>query len=606
MYVLSNYTYTPDVGDYDRLVIPGVYSIEEFDDIQNATRNTTLYTSGEVVHLGSIQVSDDGVQTTVLIYPANPSSDPTDEIRILMYNQAPTGSGPTSNVAVTNWPASQNINGTVSVTGEVEISNDTGNPLPISGSISVDNFPASFEVSNDAGNPLPISGSISGSVSVDNFPASFEVSNDAGNPLPVSGTITADQGTSPWVVSGTTSSTVSAFPTTSTDAFGRLRISQPYTLFDASNRYSANGSFATQTSLGSTVTFNADQGLVDLTVTGLPGSTVRRETTKVFSYQPGKSLLLYTTFVMDGGTGLRQSVGYYNDYNGYYLERDENGVVSIVERSSVSGVVTDTPALQTNWNVDPFDGTGPSGISLDFTKAQILWIDMEWLGVGTVRTGFVVDGQLLPANYFQHANVVGSTYITTACLPFRYEIENISSVPGGTLKQICSTAISEGGYTLTGEQHSVSTDITTPYQLPAAGTYYPVAVLRLKNTHLDAISIVTGLSLLGAGNNETYSWRVVSGGTVTGGTWNTVSSTTPVEYNLTGTSVTGGTVLASGFTNASNQGSPIIDILKGSLFSNQLERDPFTSVATEFILEVAPANNTQEIYASVNWEDVVR
>ena len=591
MYVLSNYTFTPDVGGYDKLVIPGVYSIEEFDDIQNATKNTTLYTSGEPVHLGSIQVSDDGVETTVLIYPSDPSSQSTDEIRILMYDRAPTGSGPTTNVVVTNWPASQNINGTVSISGEVEVQNDAGNPLSVSGTVSVDNFPATQTVD--------------GTVNVGNFPASFEVSNDVGNPLPVSGTVTANQGTSPWVVTGTTTSTVSSFPATSTDSFGRLRVSNPLTLFDSSTRYASNGKWATQTLDGGTATFNANQGLMDLTVTSDADSFVRRETTKVFAYQPGKSLLLYTTFVMGAEDGLRQSVGYYSDQNGYYLMREADNSVFLVERSRVTGSTTENTVAQTSWNVDTFNGAGPSGISLDFTKAQIMWIDMEWLGVGTVRMGFVVNGQLLPAHYFQHANIVESTYITTASLPFRYEIENVSSVSGGTLKQICSTAISEGGYTLTGEQNSVSTSITTPYELTIAGTYYPVAALRLKSTRLDAISLLTGLSLLGAGNNETYAWRVVSRCNVVGGSWSTVNATTPVEYNLTGTSVTGGTVIASGFTNASNQGSPIIDILRGSLFSNQLERNPFTGTAYEIALEVAPANASQEIYASLDWEDVV-
>jgi len=344
---------------------------------------------------------------------------------------------------------------------------------------------------------------------------------------------------------------------------------------------------------------------MDLTVSSTAGSLVRRETNKVFSYQPGKSLLLYTTFVMSGELGIRQSVGYFNDNNGYFVRKDEAGVAALVELSSVSGGIVENAIPQSSWNIDPFDGTGPSGITLDFTKAQILWIDMEWLGVGTVRTGFVVDGQLLPAHYFQHANIVDSTYIATACLPFRYEIENISSAIGGSLKQICSTAISEGGYTLTGEQHSVSTPITSPYPLATAGTYYPVIALRLKSTRLDAISLVTGLTLLGAGNNETYAWRVVSRATVTGGAWNTVSASTPVEHNLTGTSSTGGTVIASGFTNASNQGTPIIDILKGSLFANQLERNPFSATPFEVVLEVAPASNTQQIFASVNWEDVV-
>jgi hypothetical protein len=590
MYILSNWTFTPDVGYYDQVTIPGVFTIDQFANIENATKNSILYSSTNETHVGSIIVSDDGIQTTVLIYPADPSSKATDELRILMYDAAPTGgSGPSSNVAVTNWPASQNINGVVTVSNEIEIANDAGNPVPVSGTVDIGNFPASQTVD--------------GTVDIGNFPA---VQNVLVTNFPATQAVT--QGTSPWVVSGTVNSqsTVQAFPTTSTDAFGRLRISEPYTLFDSSTRYSANNQWSTQVlGGGGSASFNPAQGLMDLTVSATAGSLVRRETNKVFSYQPGKSLLLYTTFVMSGEAGVRQSVGYYGDQNGYYVMKETDGTVSLVERSSVSGSTTENAIPQTSWNVDPFDGTGPSGITLDFTKAQILWIDMEWLGVGTVRTGFVVDGQLLPANYFQHANIVASTYITTASLPFRYEIENISSANGGTLKQICSTAISEGGYTLSGEQHSIGTPISAPYQLATAGTYYPVIALRLKSTRLDAISLVTGLTLLGAGNNETYAWRVVSRSTVTGGTWNTVSASTPVEYNLTGTSSTGGTVIASGFTNASNQGTPIIDILKGSLFANQLERNPFSATPFEVVLEVAPASNTQEIFASVNWEDVV-
>jgi hypothetical protein len=587
MFVISDYTLTPISTEFAEIVIPGVYGIERFATIQNATRNDILYTA-EVENLGSISVTDDGLQTTVIVRVAEVGVQATDELRILLYNPAPTGGGPTADVNVLNWPASQNVNGVVNIGNEVEIANDAGNPVPVTGTVDVGNLPAVQTVT--------------GTVDVGNFPAvqDVEVTN-----FPATQVVT--QGTTPWIIESTinTEVSVSAFPTTSTDAFGRLRVSEPYTLFDSSTRYGPNSQWATQTLTGGTANFNADQGLMDLTVTSAVTSTVLRETKKVFSYQPGKSLLLFTTFVMSGASGLRQSVGYFNDFNGYFLQRDTNSTAYLVERSRVTGSTNDNRVAQINWNIDPFDGTGPSGITLDFTKAQILWIDMEWLGVGTVRTGFVVDGQLLPANYFQHANIVDSTYITTACLPFRYEIENISSGVGGTLKQICSTAISEGGYTLTGEQHSVSTPITTPYVLAAAGTYYPVAALRLKSTRLDAISIVTGLSMLGAGNNETYAWRVVSGGTVSDGSWDTVSATTPVEYNLTGTSVTGGTVLASGFTNASNQGSPIIDILKGSLFANQLERNPFTATATEFILEVAPAGNTQEIYVSVNWEDVV-
>ena len=123
------------------------------------------------------------------------------------------------------------------------------------------------------------------------------------------------------------------------DAFGRLRVSNPFTLFDSSHRFADNGLWSTGTATGGAATFNAAQGLVDLDVTAASGSEVIRETTKVFSYQPGKSLLVLSTFVMSAAkTNLRQRVGYFGADNGYYLEQN-NSTVSFVERSSVTGAL---------------------------------------------------------------------------------------------------------------------------------------------------------------------------------------------------------------------------------------------------------------------------
>jgi hypothetical protein len=609
MYVLTNYTFTPNVGEYDRLVIPGVFSIEQFDDIQNATRNTTLYTSGEPVHLGSIQVSDDGVQTTVLIYPADPGSTATDEIRILMYDLAPTGSGPAANVAITNWPASQNINGAVTVNGEVEVKNDTGNPLAVSGSVSVSNFPATQPVSgtvtaNQGTSPwvtsvnnFPATQPVSGSVSVSNFPAT----------QPVSGTVTANQGTSPWVVTSTGSSNITSFPPTGVDAFGRLRVSEPFTLFESSFRYGDNQLWSTATATGGAAVYNAAQGLMDLNVTATSGSSVQRQTTKVFAYQPGKSLLILTTFVCaTPKANLDQKVGYYGSDNGYYFEQD--GLTSyFVERSAVSGAVTNTRVAQSAWNVDPLDGSGPSGITLDVTKAQILWMDLQWLGVGTVRMGFVIDDNYIICHEWQHANIITSTYTTTASLPLSCEITNTGvTASASTFKQICATVISEGGFALTGLQQSVGTPITTPRTLTVAGTFYPIVSLRLKTTRLDAIAILTAVSILGQGNNETFRWEVRAAGTTTGGSWLSAGPNSSVEYNLTGTSYTGGRILAAGYTSSSNQGSPSVDILKQALFANQLERDPFTGTPYEITLVMAGANSNTTCYSSMDWEEVSR
>ena len=390
------------------------------------------------------------------------------------------------------------------------------------------------------------------------------------------------------------------------DAFGRLRVSNPFTLFDSSHRFADNELWSTATAVSGSATFNAAQGLVDLAVTAASGSEVIRETTKVFSYQPGKSLLVLSTFVMSPAkTNLRQRVGYYGTNNGYYLEQN-NSSVSFVERSFVTGAVVNTPVAQASWNVDPLNGSGPSGITLDLTKAQILFMDLEWLGVGTVRIGFVIDGNFYVCHKFQHANIIASTYITTASLPLRYEITNTGATSGAsTLKQICSTVLSEGGYELRGSQQAVGTPITSPRTLTTGGTFYPIVSIRLKSTRLDAIAVATAISVIG-NTAANYNWQVVSSGTTTGGSWVSAGTNSSVEYNLTGSSFTGGRILASGFFTATASTSVSVDILRAALFNNQLERDGLTGVPYEFTVILAAGTNNETAFVSMDWEEISR
>jgi len=392
------------------------------------------------------------------------------------------------------------------------------------------------------------------------------------------------------------------------DAFGRLRVSTPFTLFDSSHRFDDNGLWSTATAVSGSATFDANEGLVNLGVTAASGSEVVRETTKVFAYQPGKSLLVLSTFVMNAAkTGLRQRVGYYGAANGYYLEQN-NSTVSFVERSSVSGALVDTPVAQANWNVDPLNGSGPSGITLDLTKAQILFMDLEWLGVGTVRIGFVIDGNFYVCHKFNHANLITATYITTASLPLRYEITNTAATASSSrLKQICSTVLSEGGYQLNGLQQAVGIPVTTPRTLAVAGTFYPIVSLRLKTSpnRLDAIVICTAISVMATSSGH-YNWQVIASGTTSAGTWVSAGADASVEYNISGTSFTGGRILASGFFSVSNQGSTQVDILKEALFKTQLERNGLTSTPFELTVVVASDSINDTVLASMDWEEISR
>jgi hypothetical protein len=407
------------------------------------------------------------------------------------------------------------------------------------------------------------------------------------------------------------SNVIGSFPT---DAFGRLKVSNPFTLFDSSHRYRDNGLWSTYLSAtGASATFNASQGLMDLTINAVSGSEVIRETTKVFAYQPGKSLLVMSTFVMNPAKDhLEQKVGYYGDENGMYLELS-GSILKFVKRSFITGAVVETQAVQSDWNGDKLDGTGPSGLTLDITKAQILWMDFEWLGVGTVRMGFVINGQLILCHSFHHANLITSTYITTASLPLRYEIRNVetpSPATSSTLKQICSTVISEGGYQLNGAQQAIGTPIGTSRTLTLAGTFYPIVSLKLKTSpdRLDAITILTALSIL-PDSDGAFNWQVRSRAVTQGGSWLSASDDSSVQYNITGTGVdpaTPGRILASGFFSKTNQSSGQVDILKEALFKFQLERDGILGIPYELTLVVASNGGSDKVFASLDWEEISR
>jgi hypothetical protein len=334
------------------------------------------------------------------------------------------------------------------------------------------------------------------------------------------------------------------------DAFGRLRVSQPFTLFDSQNRYAADPSFDTSLTGSGTSTFLTNESAVSLAVTTASGDKVIRQTKRYFPYQPGKSLALLTTFVMAAGkANLRQRVGYFDPNNGLFLQR--NGTeLSFIIRTYTGGSADDTrKVVQSAWNGDPLDGSGASGITLDTTKAQILFADFEWLGVGSVRVGFVIDGQYITAHTFDNANEVTSVYMQTATLPLRIEIENTAATASSSsMKQICSTVISEGGY----EQTSVERVARRSTTLTGIGTsFVPLVSIRLASDSLGAVILPKQVRVLPIANGE-YEIALVRNATLTGASYDTTTFAS-VDFDVTATAMSGGDVVLNEYATASNQ-----------------------------------------------------
>jgi hypothetical protein len=432
----------------------------------------------------------------------------------------------------------------------------------------------------------------------------------SGNTLPVSGNVTVFQGTDPWNVEGNVSINGTAnvtLPSTQSDAFGRLRVSNPYTIFDTQARYYDHGQFSTSTSGAANVVYNSDSSTFLCNVGTASGDSVLRETVKTFPYQPGKSLLIFTTFCMNSPkANVRQRAGFFNSSNGIFFEVDGT-TLNMVIRSSSTGVLIEDRVPQSSWNGDKLDGTGPSGITLNAGLDQIWFTDVEWLGVGSVRVGFVINGQLIVCHTFNHANIVGNTttYMTTATLPLRYEITNTGTTASASmLREICSSVISEGGFQLSGSGNprAASHVIGTPVRLPNDQSFKPVISIRLKSAYLDAVVIPINYSLVPV-SGSLFQFRVYRKAITSGGSWVSSAADSSVEYNLTPTALVSGDIVEQSFINSTNQstGSPTQEAFG---FEYQLERNPFTGVAYEYVIMMATTGTNQDIYASIEWQEI--
>lgn len=341
------------------------------------------------------------------------------------------------------------------------------------------------------------------------------------------------------------------------DAFGRLRVSNPFTLFDGKTVHFNHPSVwddVQASGSGTQTWYDEDRSSTYLIVAYDEAGVRVRQTYRRFAYVPGKSQLTLITFVHgELEDEISRKIGVFDDDNGIFLDTEAQDVYLTI-RSSTSGGASDTRISQANWNIDQFDGDGPSGITLDLTKAQILVIDYEWLGVGRVRVGFNIDGVTYPAHQFKHANVINSVYMSTPNLPIRYEIESDGTGEGGkiggdtALEAICSTVISEGGEDPVGRKWGAASAANRTGLNGTGATRYALFGLRLRTSAASSIIIPAQFSVVGTTVNDEFAWEIVLGGTVAGApSWTNYTNSAAQYFDGTSSNtITGGQVLATG------------------------------------------------------------
>lgn len=384
------------------------------------------------------------------------------------------------------------------------------------------------------------------------------------------------------------------------DAFARQRVSQPVTLFDSKLLYDKAPLFwdesITNGSTNAASTWENSSVVMHVEA----GDTIIRQSKQWMNYQPGKSQLISMTGILAHGAGVVSRMGSFETNNGLFLQSSSDVVSFVVRNQTV-----DTVIPQSTWNTDKFDGAGPSGFTIDFTKAQIFFVDYEWLGVGKVRFGFFLDGLPWVAHTITHINALTSPYIRTPNLPVRYEV---SSGVGGAIAEmvhICSSVVTEGSSAPNGVVRTFSTGGTN-LDAEVADTIYALIGVRLKSTHFDTTIWDEAINVM----NETaqdFEWMLLLNPTVAGTfTYADVAnSALQVAYGVTANTITEGSwdvMFGSGFMKNTNQaGSPVSTVVDTSLrIGSKIDGTP-----DELVLAVRPLGAGADIQGSMTVREIV-
>lgn len=372
------------------------------------------------------------------------------------------------------------------------------------------------------------------------------------------------------------------------DGFGRIRVSNPSTLYEIYQIYDLVPDKIQQVTSGTgSAEFVGNLSYANMSVSA-NGDKVVRQSKEYIVYQPGKSKLIFLSGVLSPNTlstGVTTRIGHFDSSvektsetnpigNGHFFEMVGGSppVVNVVERSFYNqslGWGYENRVAQADWNVDPLNGTGPSGITINFNDVNVFTIDLQWLGVGQVRMGIFYNNQIYYCHKFNVTNrnntfnYNGSTYnldetpyIQYGKLPVRFEISSTANT-SASMRMICATALSEGGYIPIGSQYSFS-NFTTSLNASETADYGVVFALRLDSANPRVTTKLVSWSLFFSGSNDRFYWQLLLNPTITGTSLSYSTITGSHTQIATGTNSGGspgtfasdGTIIGSGVVNS--------------------------------------------------------
>jgi len=394
------------------------------------------------------------------------------------------------------------------------------------------------------------------------------------------------------------------------DAFGRIRSSHPKTLFDSKQIINALALYwddQQTTGGGTSSTYSQNKASSTLAVSTNTAGKRIRQTFQRFNYQPGKSHLILLTGTLCNQTtnltGIRTQIGYFDDNNGLFFHLDE-GVLKVVVRSKASGSVVDTSVAQSAWNVDKLDGTGASGLTLNFTKTNIFQIDFEWLGVGRVRFGFVIDGIFYTCHQVLNSNNKTEVYMSTPNLPLRYSIENLGTGAVTSMQQICASVVSEGGQEELGLVSYISNGLTG-VAATTAGTYYALLGVRLNSSCLSQNVRIVKIAVMVTSGAD-FEWKLILNPTVASTFTYTQATNSGYEtaIGVSANTVTGGVVLTGGY--GSSGAGNLTGVFEDHDVENQFRLgSSIAGTSDTFVLCISATTNSETFYGALSIRELL-
>jgi hypothetical protein len=378
----------------------------------------------------------------------------------------------------------------------------------------------------------------------------------------------------------------------------RLKVAPYQTVFFNTFQYGKETDVWDERIVGvGTATHNLASSNVVMQVGSTAGSKIIRQTKQVMRYIPGRGATLAFAIRLEAPkVGILRRFGLFDDKNGVYFE-DDGGTYAYVIRSTTTGITTETRVTRENWNGEKFDGNGWTGVTADPTKQQMISINYEWYGAGIVQFNWLMKNETIHSHTFDNSNTNSYVWCSTPFLPIRCEIENVTGVAGTHyLYQGSNSLIQEGEPEKLGSLMSITNSITGT-TLVAANTFYPVLSLRLKPTSLSSVMLLRSLQAVTNDNTNVY-WRLYENATLTGVNWTDHPDPNSfTQYDISATSLTGGTSLLSGFTISG--GTSLINIdEKASL---QLGRSGIGTISDTYTLACASPNTNKAALAVLNW-----